>query len=350
MSTETQDDRPEARVRRWLRWLGRGLLVVLLGLLIWYGQRRSDIELPQTVIVYGFTAIEGVLQEAVFPGFQRHLQERSGERVEFIATFAGSGAITREIINKIPVEIALLSSEIDALRLAKRGIVSPGTWRRLPRQGVVTRSPMVILVRAGNPKRIESHEDLLREGVEIVQCDPLTSGAGEWSLLSFYAAIQRRSGDAEQARARLDELRDHIVATEPSAGAALAAFVEGARGDALITYECDWLGLDPEKRRSLQIVYPATTLSSEHMVIRIDKNIDPGKRELIDALVEYLWSDEAQAMFDRYGFMESDPEALPDGAFADVLTLDDLGGPEQAERSILAPWLRRPTGVATSLD
>ena len=325
------------------------MLVVLFCAAVWYGQRRTGIELPRTVTIYAFSAMDGVLQEAVLPGFQRQWQARTGERIEFITTIAGSGAITREIINKIPVELALLSSEIDALRLVERGIVSGGSWRHSPRRGVVTRSPMIILVRAGNSEGIESFEDLLREGVEIVQCDPLTSGAGEFSLLSFYAAARRRSDGAEdQALARLHELQDHIVATEPSARAALIAFTDGGRGDALITYEREWLGLDPERRSALQVVYPETTLNSEHLVIRIDKNIDPDKRDLIDALIEYLWSEEAQARFEAFGFMRSDPEAAPSPEFAEVLTLDDLGGPDEAQRRVLSHWLRQPIGTVTN--
>ena len=350
MSMAAREDRSEKGTRPWFRWLGWGIMVVLLGAAIWYGQRRPDIELPQTVVVYGFTIMEEVLQDAVLPGFQKQWEDRSGERVEFITTFAGSGAITHEIINRIPVELALLSSEIDASRLARRGIAPARPWRNLPRHGVVTRSPMVILVRAGNPKGIESFEDLLREGVEIVQCDPRTSGAGEWTLLSIYTEVRRRADDGERALARLEDLRDHVVATEPSARAALLAFSEGGKGDALVTYEREWFGLDPERRGALQVVYPATTLNSEHLVVRIDKNIDPDKRELIDALVEYLWSAEAQAMFEAYGFLRSDPEASPSDPFAEVLTLDDLGGPEEAERRILASWLRRPMGAASSPD
>jgi len=350
MSAAGRDGRTGKDSRTWLRWLGRGMLVILLGVAIWYGQNRPDIELPQTVTVYGFTIMEEVLQDAVLPGFQKQWQARSGERVEFITTFAGSGAITHEIINRFPVELALLSSEIDASRLSNRGIVPGRTWRHLPRQGVVTRSPMVILVRAGNPRGITSFEDLLQEGVGIVHCDPMTSGAGEWSLLSFYAAVRRRPDGRQQALARLEEIRDHIVVTEPSARAALIAFTESGKGDAFITYEREWLGLDPERRSSLQVVYPATTVNSEHLVIRIDKNIDPDKRELIDALVAYLWSAEAQAMFEAYGFMRSDPDAPPSDQFVDVLTLDDLGGPDEAKQSILAPWLRRPLGAATNPD
>lgn len=283
------------------------------------------------------------LRDAVLPGFQREWQARSGKRVEFITTFAGSGAIIRDIVNRIPVEVAIVSSEIDVQRLADRGITSARGVKHLPREGVVTRSPMVILVRAGNPRNIGSFEDLLRPGVELVHCDPRTSGAGEWALLSFYAAL-RRSGDAELALAGLESLRDHIVTTEASARAALVAFTTGGKGDALITYEREWLGLDPERRGMLDVVYPATTVNSAHPVLRLDRNTAQDKRELIDALVDYLWSDEAQASFEAHGFVRADPRAAPRGKFTELVTLDDLGGPRVAQRDILASWLRNPVG------
>jgi sulfate transport system substrate-binding protein len=350
MAWFSRKERSTSESSSWVRSLGWFVLACAIGAAIWYGQRRPAIEIPRTVTVYAFSAMDDVLADAILPAFQKHWRDRTGERVEFITTFAGSGAITREILGKIPVEVALLSSEIDAARLANRGMTSGRVWERLPRRGIVTRSPMVILVRAGNPKEIHSFADLLREGMRVVHCDPLTSGAGEWSILSMHAALQRLPGGAAQAAAGRDRLRDRIVSSEPSARAALVAFTRGGKGDALITYEREWLSLDADRRRDLQIVYPRTTLMSEHLVVRLDKNIDPNKRAVVDGLVEFLWSEEAQALFAADGFMGPDPAATARGEFGTVLTLDDLGGPAEAERKILAPWLRRPPAPAVPTD
>ncbi len=323
------------------RWIGGIALAILAGLAIWYGQTERGVPLPSTVTVYGFSATENALRDGVLPAFRAHRTAAQADPVEFVATFAGSGAITQDIVGRLPVEIAILSSEVDAARLSSRGLAVGRPWRHLPRGGVVTRSPMVILVRAGNPKRIETFPDLLREDVAPVFCDPRTSGAGEWALLSVYAALRAETGDADAARRRLDGLRGRIAVTAPSARAGLRSFLDGA-GDALVTYESEWRNLSAEARSTIEMVEAPGALLSEHVVVPIDRNVLPENREAVDDFLEYLWSDEAQALLARHGFRVADEAGAADeAAAAGWTTLADLGGADEAYRRILEPWLRR---------
>src|SRR5206468_9190738 len=132
--------------------------------------------------------------------FARRWQAQTGEHVEFITSFAGSGTITNQITLGVPAQVALLALELDAGRLAKAGVIPPGSWRRLPHGGVVNRTPFVLVVRKGNPKRIHDFADLARPGVKVVHPDPLTSGGANWAILAEYGSAARRSpGHPQQA-------------------------------------------------------------------------------------------------------------------------------------------------------
>jgi hypothetical protein len=47
----------------------------------------------------------------------------------------------------VPAEFALLSLELDAQKIVKAGVVPDGSWPKLPHEGVVNRTPFVILTR-----------------------------------------------------------------------------------------------------------------------------------------------------------------------------------------------------------
>lgn len=87
---------------------------------------------PRTVVFYGFSILGEALNEDVLPAFARQWRQTTGEPVEFITSFAGSGTVTNQVVLGVPAQLALLSLELDAERLAAAGRVAPGSWRRLP--------------------------------------------------------------------------------------------------------------------------------------------------------------------------------------------------------------------------
>ena len=94
----------------------------------------------------------------------------------------------------VPAELVLLSLESDADRLADAGVGPARSWRALPHEGVVNRTPFVILVRPGNPKGIRDFSDLARPGIRVVHPDPLTSGGAQWAIVAEYGAGARAAG------------------------------------------------------------------------------------------------------------------------------------------------------------
>lgn len=278
--------------------------------------------------------MERVMEEAVFPAFQKKWSGEGGDPVEFAATFAGSGQVAQKIMDRFPSEVAILASQMDSVPL------TTGDPADLPYDGALARTPLVIAVRAGNPHRILDFEDLAKPGIQIVHPDPLTSGAGQWSLLAVYGAAIRSGLDDGLARQRMNDLWRNVVASPPSNGAALREFRNGV-GDAMITYEASLLP-DPGGGTAVEIVYPRRTIICEARVVPIPVNIHPDQRKLVEAFLGYLWSREAQAMLVQYGFrpmVAEVPDRADFGTVQAPFGLDEFGG-ARAKMTIVEPFLR----------
>jgi sulfate transport system substrate-binding protein len=298
----------------------------------------------RTVIFYGFSILGDALDHAVLPAFAHRWQAETGERVEFITSFAGSGTVTNQLILGVPAHVALLSLELDAQRLADAGVIPPGSWKSLPYGGVVNRTPFILLVRPGNPKGIRDFADLGRPGVRVVHPDPLTSGGANWALLAEYGSAARHAAPGREREAGTAALRgvwSHVVAQAASARAARTQFENGF-GDVLVTYEQDAVRKGKGKgkdARKWEIVYPPSTVLSEHTLVILDKNATPDERPLVQALVRFLWSDEAQRLFVANGFRSVREElngANPAfGRIADPFLVAGFGGWARVKREIV---------------
>ncbi len=239
----------------------------------------------------------------------------------------------------VPADLALLSLELDAYRLSEAGVVREASWRRFPDGGVVNRTPFIILVRPGNPREIDDFAALTRPGIGIVHPDPLTSGGANWAIMAEYGAGMR--GDPERPGAGRDLLLGiwkNVVAQASSARSARTQFENGF-GDALITYEQEVLRDRERGRLQGEIVYPKRTIFSEHTLVVIDRNIDPVEQELIDAFVQFLWSEPAQRLFVSYGFRSVDEKLNAENSFfgwiQDPFTISDFGGWPRAKKEII---------------
>jgi sulfate/thiosulfate-binding protein len=294
---------------------------------------------PQTIVFYGFSILAEVMNKAVFPAFQKQWQERTGQHVEFISSFAGSGTVRNQLIMGVPADLALLSLELDAQQLAEAGVIPRQSWRKLPNQGIVNRTPFVILTRAGNPEGVRGFADLARPGMKVVHPDPLTSGGANWAIVAEYGAgLREHGGQPAAGKALLLGVWRNVVAQAGSARAARTQFENGF-GNALITYEQE---LVEDKRRGKlkgEIVYPHSTILSENTLVLVPRNIHPGQRRVVDAFVEFLWSEAAQRLFVAHGFRSVREElnsANPHfGQIADLFTIEEFGGWSTAKREII---------------
>ncbi len=314
-----------------------GIAVVIWTVWPWLPFGRSA--RPRTIIIYGFSVLEKSMTKTIFPAFQRKWKAKTGQDVEVISSFSGSGTVTNQLIMGVPAEIAILSTELDAQRLHEAGVVKAETWKRLPHGGVINRTPFVILVRKGNPKGIHDFSDLAKPGVRIVHPDPLTSGAANWTIIAEYgAAVRKQGAKPEDGKALLLGIWRNVVAQAGSARAARTQFENGF-GDALITYEQDAIGNGPLDSLSYEIVYPRSTILSEHTLVAIDLHISNEQRELVQTFLDFIWGKEAQRLFVKDGCRSVDAtlnEANPKfGTIHDPFLISDFGGWQQAKQTII---------------
>ena len=333
-------------MRRAWELLPLGLLAALFLYAVWPWLPLARGQSRPSVIFYGFSILGEVMNQAVFPDFQQLWKERSGQDVEFVSSFAGSGTVTHQLIMGVPAELALLSLELDAMRLAREGVTPPESWNRLPHGGVVNRTPFIILVRPGNPRQIHDFADLTRPGVGVVHPDPLTSGGANWAIVAEYGSAMRRPGATEEdGHAMLLGIWRNVVAQAASARAARTQFENGF-GDALITYEQEAVSDRQRGRLNAEIVYPRSTISSEHTLVVLEPNVSPATRPVVDAFLEYLWTPRAQRLFVRHGFRSVLEELNRDnpefGRIDDPFLVSDFGGWKKAKETIVdAVWKNR---------
>jgi sulfate transport system substrate-binding protein len=302
----------------------------------------SEDEPPrQVTVVYAFSTEEEVLTKDILPVFQAYWQQHSGGKLIFTSVFTGSEEIANAILDGAPADVAILSNEQHATWLHINDRVKTD-WHTFPNEGVVSRSPMVIVVRPGNPLDIADWADLTRPDVKLIHPDPRTSGGAQWALLAEYGAAILSGGDAEAASRQVKDLWENVISTPPSTREAMKEFLFGV-GDALITYEQDAL-LAKSRGATIEVIVPPTTIMSEHVVVMVDSNVDPWEQDGVRSFINFLWSDTAQKAFTRYYFRAVTDEALnqavPEfGPIQRPFTVNDLGGWGRAYPEIIhAIW------------
>lgn len=301
------------------------------------------------ITVYAFSIMKESMEKSIFPGFAAKWRQSHGHDVRFTSSFAGSETVTNQILQGVSADIAILSIERDVFRLRDAGFVTVD-WRSRPYKSIVNKTPFVILVRGGNPKGIQDFADLAKPGVEIIHPDPVSSGGAQWSILAIYGSeltkSEKESGDEDRARA-LQTLRAiwaNVKSTPGSAREARTQFETGF-GDVLVTYELEGLLMKQSKKTPIEIVVPQSTIFSEHPAVVIDKSVPASKRAIVDAFMEYLWSDEAQQGFVKNYFYSVTNNALneasPDfGKIQTPFTIEKFGGWEKAYPDVIEKIFR----------
>jgi len=305
-----------------------------------------------TVVIYGFSILEEAVNKGIVPAFQKRWMERTGEEVRFYTSFAGSGTVMNQIRFGAPADIAIFSHTLDAYRLQEAGRIQTD-WNQFPRRGILNRTPIVFIVRKGNPKGIGGFQDLRKPGIGIVHPDPQTSGGALWSILAEYGAFALAENAVSLKRASLGgaekglyDIWKNVIVLASSSRASRTQFEMGF-GDILITYEQEAVKDLAQGKFNHELIIPKETIYAEHQVVLIDWNILPEEKEVIQAFLDFLWTEEAQQIFVAFGFRSITDEAInrQNKYFREIpssFTVEDLGGWKAAYSNIVEGiWKKR---------
>ena len=302
----------------------------------------------QTVTLYGFSIMKEVMEREIYPAFAAKWKKEHGTDVNFTSSFAGSETVVNQILQGVPADIAILSIDRDAQRLAE-GKATTTDWHTFPNKGIINKTPFVILVRRGNPKGIQDFPDLGKPGIKVIHPDPVSSGGAQWSILSIYGSELKKSevasGTQDSVRAlnTLQSIWKNVISTPGSAREARTQFETGY-GDALVTYELEGLMMKAANAE-IDMIVPKSTIFSEHPLVPIDRNLNAAKRPVVDAFIQYLWSEEAQKAFVKFHFRSVTNDALNDAnkEFAKIelpFTVDMFGGWTRAYPDVIEKIFR----------
>ena len=126
--------------------------------------------------------------QAAYEGIEAAFKKTpAGKGVKFNQSYGASGDQSRAVDGGQPADYVAFSLETDMTRLVKSGKVA-ADWNTNQYKGIVTNSVVVFVVRKGNPKNIQTWDDLTKPGVEVVTPNPFSSGAARWNIMAGYGA------------------------------------------------------------------------------------------------------------------------------------------------------------------
>jgi sulfate transport system substrate-binding protein len=184
-----------------------------------------------------------------------------GEGVEFTTSYGASGEQSRAVAEGLAADYVHFSVASDVTRLVDEGLVEE-TWDDGPNKGIVSSSIVVFAVRPGNPKDIQTWDDLIKPGVEIVTPNPASSGAARWNALAAYGQVIESGGTEADAEEYVRKFFDNVVALPSSGRDATTAFL-GGTGDVLMAYENEAI-LAHQNGEEFDYLIPETTMLIEN--------------------------------------------------------------------------------------
>jgi sulfate/thiosulfate transport system substrate-binding protein len=256
----------------------------------------------------------------IIPLFQAYWLEQTGQTVRFLESYQGSGTQSRAVAGGFEADIVALALEPDVTRLVEAGLVSANWKEEAPYDGFVTDSVAILAAREGNPLGITDWADLAREDVNVITPNPATSGGARWNILAAYGAARRGFVEGYEATDEagfqfLSDLLGNVEVLDRDARESFLTFERGI-GDVAITYENEYYA-GVQAGGLYEPVYPRSTILIENPIAVVDTYVDlHGTREVAEAFVQFVFTENAQRVFANNGFRPVNPAVAEDYGLA----------------------------------
>ena len=304
-----------------------------------------------TLNLVGYSVLEQA-NKGVIEAFK---DSDAGKDVEFKESYGASGDQARAVIAGADADVVHLSLEPDVQKLVDEGIVGED-WKDNDSNGICTNSLVVMVVAKGNPKGIDSWDDLTQEGIGIVTPNPASSGSAKWNLLAAYGSVIGEGGSEDDAAAYMKDFFGNVAALPDSGRDATTAFTSGT-GDVLLSYENEAI-LARQSGQEFDYVIPDSTLLIENPCAVIDGAADEAQEFL-----DFQKSAEGQEHYAETGYrpitdvgdIEVDGANDPSDPFptpATLLTIDgEFGGWAEANGKYFGDGEDgNPLGIITEIQ
>ena len=268
--------------------------------------------------------------------FAKYYEEKTGTKVEISQSHGGSGKQALEVANGNDADVVTLALEWDVQAIADAGRIHDKNWvKKFPLDSSPYTSTIVFLVRKGNPKNIKDWDDVVKPGVGVITPNPKTSGGARWNYLAAWAYAEKHNLDAKDFIKRLYQ---NVLVLDSGARGATNSFVQNKQGDVLLAWENEAFLSIAEDPEGYEIVTPSISILAQPSVAIVDEVVDYRKtREVAEAYLNYLYSDEAQRIEGKNFYRPSNPQILKEfeNVFdlnVQLVTIADFGGWEKAQK------------------
>jgi len=284
------------------------------------------------------------LYEEFNKAFAAHWKEETGQEVTIQQSHGGSGKQARSVIDGIEADVVTLALAYDIDEIAlTRQLLNEDWQKEFEYNSSPYTSTIVFLVRKGNPKNIKDWDDLTKKGISVITPNPKTSGGARWNYLAAWAFASRKyNGDEAKIKQFMKDLYSNVEVLDSGARGSTTTFVERGIGDVLIAWENEaFLSLKEFGEDEFEIVTPSLSILAEPPVAIVDKIVDKkGTREVAEAYLKYLYSDEGQEIAAKNFYRPRNEKVLEKykDQFQDLelVTVEEFGGWQEAQKTHFA--------------
>ncbi|WP_311948525.1 thiosulfate ABC transporter substrate-binding protein CysP [Halomonas piscis] len=272
------------------------------------------------------------------PKFESWWEKEHGESVEVSQSHNGSSAQARSIMQGLGADVVTFNQVTDVQVLADAGLVADDWQEAFDNNASPYYSTTAFLVRKGNPKNIESWDDLAGDDVEIVFPNPKTSGNGRYTYLAAWGAADKRlDSDEEKIRDYMKTFLGNVEVFDTGGRGATTSFIEREIGDVLISFESEVNNIRGEYGSDdYEVVVPPVSILAEFPVAVVKENAEKNDNvDLAQGYLDYLYREDTQRLLANFNYrvhddtvVEEFSDQFPDTRLLEVK--DVFGGWDQA--------------------
>jgi len=262
----------------------------------------------QTLTLVSYAVTKNAYDE-IIKLFADDWKKKTGQTVTFKGSYGGSGSQTRAVIDGLNADIVNLAMAADVARIEEAGLIKKGWQSRLPNNAAPIHSTVVAFVRPGNPKKINSWQDLAKPNVDVVTANPKTSGGARWNFIALWGAITQAGGSDTQARQFIRDVYKNVDVLPKDAREATDFFIKRRQGDVLLNWETEAILAKRKGEWTAGYKTFSPNILTSQPVAVVDKNVDRnGTRKVAEAFTKFLYTPAAQKVFVDNGFRPATAE------------------------------------------